>query len=425
MIVLLSFVILLLIGVPVAITLAMTAIVYVIVMGEPNLFEMLTQRLLVGADSFSLLAIPLFILAGEIMGFGGITEVLANFVRSLVGYVRGGLAYATVIVGAFLGALLGSANAEAALLGSVLYPELKRDGYEDRFANCLCAATAILGPIIPPSLVFIIYGVIARVSISELFFSGIMPGLLIAVGYMIIIFLEMRNSRIELRRWLGVKHVIKTGITALPALLVPIVILGGILGGVMTPTESAGVAVVVALFLAIFVYKRLHIAEIPKILSRTASVTGVVMFLTVAANSLAWTLALDNVPNRVASMVIGLTNNKWLLLVIMNLILLCVGCVMEPIAAMIIFVPAFLPIAQQLGMDPIHFGLIVSVNLIIGMLTPPVCEVLVTTSSVTGVPFRDCIKPIWKWVVAAVICLLIITYIPAISITIPRFLFSR
>lgn len=423
--VMMVFVFLLLIGTPVAITLAFTSVFHIIVMGEPKLFEMLPQRLFTAADSFSLLAIPLFVMAGEIMGFGGITQVLADFGRSLIGHVRGGLAYATTIVGMFLGALLGSANAEAALLGSVIYPELRRDNYEPEFSTCLCASVAILGPIIPPSLVLIVYGVVARVSISELFFSGIIPGLMLALIFGLTIFLHGQKAQWKVNKWVGPRETLRSALRALPALLVPATILGGILGGVMTPTESAGIAVAIALILAFFVYKKLQIKDIPKILSRSASITGIVMLLTVAANSLAWTLALDNIPELITSSILSFVREPWILMLLINIILLIIGCVLEPIAGIIIFVPVLLPIATAIGVDPIHFGIIVCINLVIGMITPPVCEVLVTTCMITKVPFSKCIIPIWKWVFGAVIVLLLITYIPSLALTVPRMLFGN
>lgn len=414
---------LLLIGTPVAIALAYTSVIHVVTMQEPVLFEMLVQRLFTAADSFSLLAIPLFIMAGEIMGIGGITEQLANFARALIGHVKGGLAYATMVVGMFLGAILGSANAEAALLGSVMYPELRRDGYEPEFSTCLCASISILGPIIPPSLVYIVYGVAARASISELFFSGIIPGILLALAFGFLIFLQGRKSNWKTTKWVGPKGTLKSTLHAVPALLIPIAILGGILGGVMTPTESAGIAVLMALILAFFVYRKMKVRDLVGVLSRSAAITGIVMLLTVAANSLAWTMALDNVPAAITSTILSITSNKYLLLLLINIILLLVGMVLEPIAAIVIFVPVFLPVAQAIDIDLIQFGVMVSLNLIIGMITPPVCEVLVTTCTITRVPFSNCVVQIWKWVLCAVIVLMMITYIPSITLALPRLLF--
>ncbi|MGI6286649.1 TRAP transporter large permease [Neomoorella humiferrea] len=424
-IVALAFIVTLVIGLPIAFVLGFTGVLHALIIGDPNLLVMLPQRMFAAADNFSLMAIPLFVLAGELMGFGGITEKLADMTRSVIGHIRGGLAYATVVVGCFLGALLGSANAAAALLGDVMQPEMVKDGYDEVFSTCLTAATSILGPIIPPSMVFIVYGVAANLSIGELFFAGIIPGLLLAAAYFVIIWLTGRREKWHVRPRATLAEVGRSFLKAAPSLLVPVIILGGILGGITTPTESAAAASVVAVFLGTVVYKKLKLSHIPHILERTGVVSASIMIIVAMANILGWTLALDQVPQTIAQFMLSLTSNKYLLLLLINIFLLFVGMVMETVAAIIILVPVFLPIITAVGIDPLHFGLVVSFNLIVGLLTPPVGVALFTTSIVTKTPLQKLIKPIWIWVGAAVVVLMILTYVPGIVTFLPRLVFKH
>ncbi|MCX5826233.1 MAG: TRAP transporter large permease [Deltaproteobacteria bacterium] len=424
MIVAITFILSLMVGLPIAMALGATGVMHALAMQDPYLLVMLPQRMFAASDSFSLMAIPLFILAGELMGFGGVTEKLADMSRSVIGHIKGGLAYVTVIVGCFLGALLGSANAAAALLGRVLQPEMKKDGYDDVFSTCLTAATSILGPIIPPSMIFIVYGVAAQLSIGELFFAGIIPGLMLAGAYMVVIFLYGRKANWPIRPRATAKEVGTSFVKAAPSLLVPLIILGGILGGVTTPTESAATASVAAVFLGAVVYKKLKISQIPVILERTGVTSACIMIIVAMANILGWTMALDQIPQMIASFMLSLTTNKYLVLLLVNVFLLFVGMVMETIAAIIILVPVFLPVIDAVGIDPLHFGLVVSFNLIVGLITPPVGVALFTTSIVTGTPLQKLVKPIWVWVGAAMVVLMIITYVPSLVTFLPRTLFK-
>jgi len=417
------FVGLLAIGMPIAFTLGATGIILAITMGETQLFTMLPQRMFSATNSTALMAIPLFILAGELMGFGGITEKLADMARTFVGHIKGGLAYVVVIVGAFLGALLGSANASAALLGRVLKPEMDKDGYDEVYSSCLCAATSILGPIIPPSMTFIIYGVTAQVSIGDMFFAGIVPGLVIAIIFCLGILYDSKHKTGEnwpvsnRVKWMG--RLISIG-KALPALLIPFLILGGILGGVTTATESAAVASLAAFIVGAFVYRKLDIVkDVPKILERTAVTSAAIMIIVALANILGWTMAMAQVPQMIADLLLSITDNPYVLLLLINIFLIFVGMVMETFAAVIILVPVLLPVVTSLGIDPLHFGMVMCVNLTIGLLTPPVGVALFTTSSVTKVPLNKLVGPIWRWVGIALIVLLIITYVPSLVTWLP------
>ncbi len=427
MIVIAVFVITMIIGLPIAYVLGLAGLTHITVMGNNLLWTTVSEKMFGAGNNFSLLAIPMFVLVGELMGYGGITGRLVQFARAVLGHIRGGLAYVTVIVGVFLGALLGSANAEAALLGSTVYSELREDNYSVEFANCLIAAVSILGPIIPPSMIFIVYGVSAGVSVGELFFGGIIPGLLLALAYSIKIFLTARrkSTNWKVRERLSFKDVMIGFLKAAPSLTIPVVILGGILFAITSPTESAATATAMAIILGGVIYKKLKLKDLPKALLRTGVVTGGIMLIVAMANILGWTLALDQVPQTITETILGLTNSRVIFLLLINLLLLFVGCVMETVAAIIILVPVLLPAAQNFGVDPIHFGMIVSVNLVIGLLTPPIGIGLFTTSIVTGTPINRLIKPVWAWVAIAVLVLMFITYVPASVTFLPNLLFDK
>jgi tripartite ATP-independent transporter DctM subunit len=331
------------------------------------------------------------------------------------------MAYTTVGVGTFLGALLGSANASAALLGRVMKPELDKDGYDDEFSASLVAATAILGPIIPPSMNFIVYGVAASVSIGAMFLAGIVPGLMIAVSFAAVIFFSGRNHKDtwKIREKQTLLFKINALVKAFPCLLVPLIILGGIFTGATTPTESAATASFAAFILGVFFYRKLKWRDIPKILVQTGLTSAIVLIIVAMANIMGYMLTLDRIPQKIAAFILSLTSNRYMLLLLINLFLFLVGMVMETVASIIILVPILLPIAQAAGIDPLHFGMVMCINLIIGLVTPPVGVTLFTTALVTKVPLRKLIKPIWVWVGGAVVVLLLITYIPNLVLFIP------
>lgn len=426
MVIAITFIITLAISMPIAFALGATGVIHAFAMGDTALYAMLPQRMFSAASNTSLMAIPLFVLAGELMGFGGVTERLADMMRSFIGHLRGGMAYVTVVVGTLLGALLGSANASAALLGRVMKPEMDKDGYDEVFSTSVCAATSILGPIIPPSMVFIVYGVAAQVSIGEMFFAGIVPGLLLGLGFAALIYVIGRSMGIaqEHEGHVSWRERALAVSKAAPALLVPVVILGGILGGVTTPTESAASASFVAVILGFFVYRKLKVRDIPRILKRTGITSSAIMIIVAMANILGWTMALDDIPQTIASGLLSLTANKWVMLILINVFLLFVGMVMETIAAIIILVPVFLPIVTSMGIDPLHFGVVMCMNLVIGLLTPPVGVALFTTSIVTRVPLRRLIQPIWKWVGVCLLVLLVCTYVPDVVLFLPETFFN-
>ncbi len=421
MIVAIAFVITIVIGMPIALALAATGLIHGIDMGTTNLFTTLIQRMFAACNSTSLMAIPLFILAGELMGVGGVTERLCDWIRTIIGHIKGGMAYVTVIVGALLGALLGSANASAALLGRVMKPELDKDNYSPIFSTSLCAATSILGPIIPPSTMFIVYGVQASCSVGDLFIAGIIPGILMALAFVGLIFASglKEGQSWTVRARSSLMQSLRMFLRALPALFVPVIIMGGILTGVFTPTESAAIASLVAALEGMLFFRKLKWKDFPEILENTAIISAAIMVVVAMANVLAYTMSLAQLPQQIAHFLISLTDSKVMLLLIINLFLLLVGCVMESFAAIVILVPVLLPVALSLGLTPVHFGMIMCINLTVGLITPPVGVALFTTCLATKTPIEKVVGPIWKWVGMAFIVLMLVTFVPALSDWLP------
>ncbi|NPV69836.1 MAG: TRAP transporter large permease [Firmicutes bacterium] len=423
MLVAVGFVVLLVLGAPVAFMLGATGYLHLIAIGNPSFFDIVTQRMFAGVNQFSLMAIPFFILAGELMNRGGVTAQLIEFSRDCVGHLRGGLAYVGVIVAMFLAAILGSANAVAAILSSVLAPEMIKDGFDDDFTAALIAASSIIGPIIPPSVIFILYGVLSGTSVSALFLAGYVPGILLGTGYMIISYFQAkrRNYPRYKERFEPVK-MLKSFVRALPALLVPVVIIGGILSGAFTPTESGAIAVLVALVSGLFIYRKLRLRDIPGVLLNTGMITAGIMLIIAMGNIFGWTLAIDKIPTKFSDAVLGFTTNPNVVMMLVIILMLFVGCVMEAFASMIVFTPVLAPLAVQVGIDPIHFGLVFSVLSSIALITPPVGMCLFVTSGITGVPLSRMNKSVLPFVGMSVLALLIMAYVPETVLFLPRLL---
>ncbi|WP_240689012.1 TRAP transporter large permease [Ammoniphilus sp. YIM 78166] len=418
----LGFIILLALGAPIAFVIGITGFIHLLSTGDFHLLQTMTQRMFSNVDSFTLLAIPFFILAGELMNSSGITTKLIDFSRSLIGYVRGGIGYVNVFVGVFLGAIVGSANAEAAIRGSMMVPEMEKDGYDRRFAAALTATSSIIGPVHPPSLIFIIYGVAASTSIGALFLAGIIPALLIAVAHIVVVFLYARKKGAVLKKhpFPTLKEFMVSFYQAIPALLIPFIILGGIYSGMFTPTESGAIACFVALFIGLFVYRTLKLSDLPRILSHTGIITASITFIIATSNILGWSLTIEQMPQKIAEAILSISNNPTVVLLLINILLLIVGMFMDITAAILILVPVLLPVVTTLGVDPVHFGLIITINLALGLITPPVGVVLFITSNVTKVPLQPLVRACLPFFICIIVTLLIVTYVPEISLYLPR-----
>ncbi|MFO1188233.1 MAG: TRAP transporter large permease [Alphaproteobacteria bacterium] len=374
----------------------------------------LAQQLVAGMNSFPLLAVPGFILAGDLMHTGGLSRRLVNIAMVLVGRVRGGLAMVAILSATFFGAISGSAPATTAAIGKLMVPEMVRRGYPLPFSAALAAAYGPIGILIPPSIPLVIWGVIANESITNLFIAGIVPGILVCVALMIASFIYARrhNIPVETTRASG-RDLVKALSDGKWALLASVVVLGGIYGGIFTPTEASAVAVVYGLVIGIFVHREMTFAELPGIIVRSMSTTAMVVYIVGVSVGFGWVIGLDGLPQRVGAWVLGLSVDPILILLAVNVLLLIVGTFMDTVAAMIILAALLIHVGQAIGVDPIHYGTVIVMNLGIGMATPPFGYTLFTASAITGLVVDRIIPPLLGLILVEVIALLIVTYVPS------------
>lgn len=407
------------IGMPVAFAMVVSAGAALLSLGNVPLM-VLPQRIVTGADSFPLMAIPLFLLAGNLMIGGGLTDKLSRFATAMVGHFRGGLAQVNIVNSMVMGGMTGSAIADAVSDCKILVPVMVKSGYSARFAAALSGATAVIAPIIPPSIPFIIYGSIAGVSIGQLFLGGAIPGILMGVYLMVAVNVIARRRnfpRGERPTLRGIVHALRV---SGPPLMLPVIILGGILAGVFTPTEAGAVAVVYALVLSMVFYRSLGAADIPKILLETGVQAGVIMLVIAAASPFSWLLAREQVGQEVVQLLAHIGDNEILFLLLLNVILLVLGMFLDATAVLIIVVPVLVPVFAALGLDPVHMGVIVVMNLMIGMVTPPFGLVMYVVCDILKVTITDFIREVWPFLLALVAILLTITYVPELVLFLPN-----
>ncbi|MBL8673076.1 MAG: TRAP transporter large permease [Alphaproteobacteria bacterium] len=406
-------------GLPVALAMAVASLVYVLVSGNTPPFVVM-HRMISGIDSFPLLAVPFFIMAGNLMNTAGITNRIYNFALALVGWMRGGLGHVNIVGSVIFAGMSGTAIADAAGLGTIEVKAMKDHGYSTEFAVGVTAASATLGPIIPPSLPFVIYGMFAGVSIGQLFLAGVIPGLVMAALMMVTVsyYARRRNFRRDAAfSWARLR---KTSTEASLAILSPALLIGGMVGGLFTPTEGAVAATIWALFLGFAWYRTLTWRMLVKVSMETIETTVVVLFIVAAASIFGWLLTVTKVTDHVTEYVLAFTHDKAMFLLLANLLMLFVGCFLEPIAAITILVPVLLPAVKQLGVDPVHFGLVMVLNLMIGLLHPPMGMVLFVLARVARLSFERTTMAILPWLVPLLLSLALITYVPAISLWLPR-----
>jgi tripartite ATP-independent transporter DctM subunit len=377
------------------------------------------QRLFNGGDSFPLVAIPLFILTGQLMNGAGISRRLIAFASSLVGFVRGGLAHANVVVNMIMAEMSGSAVADAAALGTIMIPAMRSKGYPANFAVSLNSSAASIAIIIPPSIPMILYAVTAETSVTTLFIAGIVPGILLGFAFMAYTYVLARRRRWPIEQRFAWSEVRRTFVAALPSLLVPFAILGGIFSGVFTATESAGVAFIVALFVGVFIHRELDLRTLPKLVLDAALQTAVVMLIVAASAHMGSFISNQQIPQGLAAGIGALTRNPLVILLILNVFLFFVGMVLHSAAAIVMVVPVVMPLVRAVGIDPIHFGIIMTLNMAIGQQTPPVASVLLTTCSIARISVASAMKVNVYFIAIMVLVTLLVTYVPPISMTLP------
>src|SRR6056297_100243 len=420
----LIFLVLLFFHVPIMISLGVSSVAYCLLLTDTPI-QMIMNVYFTSLDSFPLIAIPFFVLAGELMMRGGISDKLISFFRSLLGNIAGALGAITVVTSMVFAAVAGSGTATVAAIGGITIPEMLKEKYDRAFACALAATAGALGPIIPPSVAMILYGVIAQVSIAKLFIGGIVPGILTAIGLVLLVHFDAKKKGYGLTskdvniEVLPIGKALKESIWAFT---VPIIILGGIYSGTFTPTEAAVIASVVAMVIGIFVYKEINLKEIIVVLKKTAVTSGTIMLLVSCASALGRLLTLEKVPIQLAEMILSISDNKIIVLLIINFFLLVVGMFMETYAAVIILAPVLLPTVVSLGVDPLHFGLIMVFNLTIGLCTPPVGVNLFIASRIGNCSIEKMIKPLTKTLSILIIVLLLVTYIPQLTTFLPNVL---
>lgn len=416
-----SFILLIGIGTPIAWSIALSSL-FSLIVNLPNIssFTTIAQRMATGLDSFSLLAIPFFILSGQLMTHGGIAKRLISFAKTLVVNIPGGLALINIVSAMMMGAITGSAMASASAMGSTLGPEMENEGYEKEFSAAVNITSATMGLVIPPSNILIIYSLASGgISIAALFLAGYLPGIIIGFFLMIVAAIWAKRKGYPVLKRSNFRNIISSFINALPSILLLFIVIGGIVLGFFTATEASAIAVLYTLILGI-VYNEIKLIELPRILLNSSKTSAVVLLLIASSMSMSWVISYENLPQNISHFLLGISDNKIIILFLINLILLFVGIFMDMTPATLIFTPIFLPIVKSIGIDPVQFGIIMVVNLCIGLCTPPVGSVLFVGISVAKTSVEKVVKPLLPLFLAMILSLILITLIPEITLWLPR-----
>lgn len=417
----LSFIFFIAIGTPVAWSIAISSLLTILV-SIPYLAAITTiaQRMATGLDSFALLAIPFFVLSGQLMTHGGIAYRLICFAKTLVGALPGGLALINIVSAMLMGAIAGSAMASASAMGSILGPEMEKEGYDKEYGAAVNITSATIGLVIPPSNVLIVYSLASGgVSITALFLAGYIPGILTGLFLMIVSAIWAKRKGYATFKRSSLSQILKTFIVAFPSLLLLVIVIGGIVAGYFTATEASAIAVLYTLLLGI-AYKEIGMKDLPKILLESAKTSAVVMLLIAASMSMSWIMSYENIPQNMSDVILYLSDNRIVILIIINLFLLFVGVFMDMTPAILIFTPILLPVVKSIGIDPIQFGIIMVLNLCVGLCTPPVGSVLFVGIGIAKTSIEKIIKPILPLYIAMIVSLILITFFPKITLWLPQ-----
>lgn len=411
------FLLLIALGIPIAFSLGISSLIYLLVAGVP--LTVIPQTMFAGIDSFVMLAIPAFILAGNLMNAGGITNRIIDFANAVVGRIRGGLALTNVASSLGFAGISGTALSDTASIGSVMIPAMKKQGYGSGFSAAVTSISSTVGPMLPPSLPMIIIGTLASISIGDLFLAGAIPGILLAIGFLIVTYIISVKRQYPKGEKQSLSTIGKTFLGAFWALIMVVIILWGILGGYFTPTEAAVVCVIYAFLVGKFVYRELNLKLVPSIIKNTLISTASILLLVGFANTFGWILVSEGVPLVIADGILSITENPIFVILLIILLLLVLGMFMETIAALVILFPVLLPVATSIGMDPIHFGVVMVLALMIGLSTPPVGVCLFVASSFAKVPITVTVRELLPFFAVAILVLLIVAYVPQLSLFLP------
>lgn len=416
------FVLGLIVGIPVAITLGLSSLAYLLMAGMPAV--VMPQKMYAGMDVFVLLSIPGFVLAGNLMNRGGITNRIIRFANALIGWIRGGLGLTNIAASMLFGGITGTAVADAASIGGVMIPGMKKAGYPADFSAAVTAASSTVGPIIPPSVPMIIVGSLSGISVGKMFMAGVIPGILLGLAMMVTAYVIAVRRKFPSQPWQGVGEVARSFGGAFWALSMTFLIIYGLLSGLATPTETAIVASVYALVIGAFVYRELPLRDVPRILVDSAVASAGILALVGFANVFGWILVSERIPQAIADGVLALTTNKYLVILLINLLLLFVGMFMETIAALIILFVPLQALAQAVGIDPIHFATFAVLNLMIGLTTPPVGVCLFVCAGIARLPLMPVVVAIMPFLLTNIAVLLLVSFVPAVSTWLPSLLTS-
>jgi C4-dicarboxylate transporter DctM subunit len=414
-----TMVLLMILNIPIGFALGTATLSGLLVVKDLPLM-VLAQRLYCGLDSFTLVAVPLFILTGQLMAIGGVTRDLMNLSMVFVGHLRGGLAYVNIVSSMIFAGITGSAATDTSSIGSILVPTMLKKGYEKDVTVAVTATSSTIGIMIPPSIPMVLYGVASNTSIGKLFAGGVVPGLMVGLGLMAVTGILARKRNYPREDMKPLKENLKICLRSIPALTTVVIILGGIITGFFTPTEAAGISVVYTFLLGMFYYKELKLKDMPGIIMEVGITMGMVALMISAASALGWLLTNQGIPKAIGDLILSTTNNKLIILALINLLLLFVGTWMDLTPAMIIFTPILLPIAVKIGIDPVHFGIIMVVNLAIGLFTPPVGLCLFLACGIAETSITDVLKAFIPFFIVMIAILVLITYIPQLSMFLPN-----
>ena len=413
------FIILITTGVPIAFVLGISSLIYLIKIEMP--LVLIPQRMFVGLNSFLLLAVPLFVVAGKLMNETGITDKLVAFASLLLGRLRGGLAYVNIVASMLFAGITGTGAADTSAIGSVMIPAMIKQGYRADYSAAVTAISSVIGPVIPPSLAMLVYAAIAQVSVAKLFLGGVIPGILLGLVQIAIaaFYARVKHHPLRMEKF-TFRRSVKITCEAVVGLVMPLIIIGGILSGVFTATESATIAVFYALLIGFFVYRKLTFSKLKTVLLEAGILIGPVLVIIATANLFGWILTAEAIPEKIANLIALMTSNPYLILLLMNMVFLFVGTFMETLASIILLTPIFLPLITGIGVDPIHFGIILVVNLNIGLATPPLGVCMFIACPLAGISIKDFVKAIWPFLLGSIGVLFLITYIPGLVMFIPN-----